>query len=238
MPRVLYNYYHSLLGLGVHVPCPSQTQACLIVLLLLSALSLLFLLMKRPSRKPVLPGQKRTARTRSTSSSPSSTEAPSGSAHPEIYGAFGEMLASAFFRPPSPQNAAVEINAPVTAKHKKKPENWLVKQPYDAFLVLDVEATCLQGTNFDWPNEIIVSGLPLSAFATIFKQHNLGMAGMFAPVAGQRQGGASEHARSCGRVQELRQAYMEATPLRILHQPHWNYAGTRVLLRWRHNTYL
>lgn len=30
-----------------------------------------------------------------------------------------------------------------------------VKQPYDAFLVLDVEATCKEGTGFDWPNEII-----------------------------------------------------------------------------------
>ncbi|KAF9228000.1 hypothetical protein BS17DRAFT_774617 [Gyrodon lividus] len=30
-----------------------------------------------------------------------------------------------------------------------------VKQSYDAFLVLDVEATCLQGTGFEWPNEII-----------------------------------------------------------------------------------
>jgi len=30
-----------------------------------------------------------------------------------------------------------------------------VSQPYDAFLVLDVEATCLQGTDFHWPNEII-----------------------------------------------------------------------------------
>lgn len=29
-------------------------------------------------------------------------------------------------------------------------------QPYDAFLVLDVEATCLQGTDFNYPNEIIV----------------------------------------------------------------------------------
>ena len=29
------------------------------------------------------------------------------------------------------------------------------KQP-DAFLVLDVEGTCLPGTSFDWPNEIIV----------------------------------------------------------------------------------
>lgn len=31
-----------------------------------------------------------------------------------------------------------------------------VKQPYDAFLVLDVEATCFQGAGFEWPNEIIV----------------------------------------------------------------------------------
>jgi len=30
-----------------------------------------------------------------------------------------------------------------------------VPQPYDAFLVLDVEATCFQGTDFNWPNEII-----------------------------------------------------------------------------------
>ncbi|KAJ8481235.1 hypothetical protein ONZ51_g6138 [Trametes cubensis] len=29
------------------------------------------------------------------------------------------------------------------------------KQPYDAFLVLDVEATCVQGAGFDYPNEII-----------------------------------------------------------------------------------
>lgn len=30
------------------------------------------------------------------------------------------------------------------------------KQPYDAFLVLDVEATCQEGTDFNFPNEIIV----------------------------------------------------------------------------------
>jgi len=30
------------------------------------------------------------------------------------------------------------------------------KQPYEAFLVLDVEATCHEGSDFDWPNEIIV----------------------------------------------------------------------------------
>ena len=31
------------------------------------------------------------------------------------------------------------------------------KQPYDAFLVLDVEGTCVEGSGFDYPNEIIVS---------------------------------------------------------------------------------
>ncbi|EGN95998.1 hypothetical protein SERLA73DRAFT_185475 [Serpula lacrymans var. lacrymans S7.3] len=34
-------------------------------------------------------------------------------------------------------------------------EDTRAKQPYDAFLVLDVEATCLQGAGFEWPNEII-----------------------------------------------------------------------------------
>lgn len=43
---------------------------------------------------------------------------------------------------------------------------WPVKQPYDAFLVLDVEATCKEGTDFNWPNEIIVSlcGLLICTF--------------------------------------------------------------------------
>ena len=30
------------------------------------------------------------------------------------------------------------------------------KQPYEAFLVLDVEGTCVQGSGFGYPNEIIV----------------------------------------------------------------------------------
>lgn len=34
-----------------------------------------------------------------------------------------------------------------------------VKQPYDAYLVLDVEATCMPGTDFNYANEIIVSAL-------------------------------------------------------------------------------
>ena len=32
-----------------------------------------------------------------------------------------------------------------------------MKQPYDAFLVLDVEGTCETGSGMDWPNEIIAS---------------------------------------------------------------------------------
>jgi hypothetical protein len=31
------------------------------------------------------------------------------------------------------------------------------KQPFEAFLILDVEATCHRGTDFNFPNEIIVS---------------------------------------------------------------------------------
>lgn len=45
----------------------------------------------------------------------------------------------------------------------KEKENYidrtLVKQAYDAFLVLDVEATCVQGADFNYPNEIIASSL-------------------------------------------------------------------------------
>jgi hypothetical protein len=45
--------------------------------------------------------------------------------------------------------------APIPPRNEELSQAWLC-QPYDAFLVLDVEATCLQGTGFHWPNEIIV----------------------------------------------------------------------------------
>ena len=32
----------------------------------------------------------------------------------------------------------------------------LPRQPWEYILVLDVEATCVAGTDFNWPNEIIV----------------------------------------------------------------------------------
>ena len=31
-----------------------------------------------------------------------------------------------------------------------------IKQPFEVFLVLDIEGTCDLGTDFDYPNEIIV----------------------------------------------------------------------------------
>ncbi|KAJ6513888.1 ribonuclease H-like domain-containing protein [Mycena vitilis] len=49
-----------------------------------------------------------------------------------------------------PLTPAQEVDGPRTSSSGAK-----VKQPYDAFLVLDVEATCQEGTNFDYPNEII-----------------------------------------------------------------------------------
>ena len=44
---------------------------------------------------------------------------------------------------------------PLTSTHSQPP-SIKVSQPYDYFLVLDVEATCFPGTGFHWPNEIIV----------------------------------------------------------------------------------
>jgi hypothetical protein len=32
------------------------------------------------------------------------------------------------------------------------------QEGFSSFLVIDVEATCVSGKDFDWPNEIIVSG--------------------------------------------------------------------------------
>ncbi|KAH9977207.1 ribonuclease H-like domain-containing protein [Lactifluus volemus] len=55
-----------------------------------------------------------------------------------------------------------------------------VPQPYDAFLVLDVEATCLQGSDFNWPNEIIE--WPVCLLKWVDKGNN-GMASALQKVA-------------------------------------------------------
>lgn len=53
------------------------------------------------------------------------------------------------------------------AKKKKGQHLLKFKQPYDAFLVLDVEATCQLGTNFNFPNEIIVRDIHFHLLAML-----------------------------------------------------------------------
>lgn len=55
-------------------------------------------------------------------------------------------------RPTSKSSSQVQKDLIVNVAQK---QDHRVKQPYDAFLVLDVEATCEEGTGFEWPNEII-----------------------------------------------------------------------------------
>ncbi|KAI9457757.1 ribonuclease H-like domain-containing protein [Lactarius psammicola] len=45
--------------------------------------------------------------------------------------------------------------SPLPSNNGQRPSAITAPQPYDAFLVLDVEATCYPGTGFHWPNEII-----------------------------------------------------------------------------------
>jgi hypothetical protein len=56
---------------------------------------------------------------------------------------------------PRPDSAQIPPRNEEFPQTSMKETAWLC-QPYDAFLVLDVEATCLQGAGFHWPNEIIV----------------------------------------------------------------------------------
>jgi hypothetical protein len=51
------------------------------------------------------------------------------------------------YRDPDPLSIPTTPGRPVDAR---------VKQPYEAFLVLDIEGTCELGTDFNYPNEIIV----------------------------------------------------------------------------------
>ena len=43
-----------------------------------------------------------------------------------------------------------------TKQGKMTSESPRIKQPFEVFLVLDIEGTCDLGTNFNYPNEIIV----------------------------------------------------------------------------------
>jgi hypothetical protein len=49
-----------------------------------------------------------------------------------------------------------DLPPPYSKKSHVPPDRPPVDQPWDAFLVVDVEATCEAGISFDYPNEIIV----------------------------------------------------------------------------------
>lgn len=77
------------------------------------------------------------------------------------------------------------------------------KQPYDAFLVLDVEATCQPGTDFNYANEIIASlssSSMLQAGLTAFLRRDVGMARVSAAVELQRRQRKGQQIGSCRRV--------------------------------------
>ncbi|KAI6109877.1 ribonuclease H-like domain-containing protein [Pisolithus sp. B1] len=84
--------------------------------------------------------------------------------HPKPSSPEADMLAVPLYYQPQIQPISDRPRLPTAVPHivSKELSHWTaqieaarVKQPYDAFLVLDVEATCLQGAGFDWPNEII-----------------------------------------------------------------------------------
>lgn len=50
------------------------------------------------------------------------------------------------------------------------------RQPWEYILVLDVEATCVAGTDFNWPNEIIVRTMLATHYMHLFTWTSVGMA--------------------------------------------------------------
>lgn len=55
-----------------------------------------------------------------------------------------------------PTDLTNDMPSPVVSKPISSQCPTKTKQPYEAFLILDVEATCHPGTDFNFPNEIIV----------------------------------------------------------------------------------
>ncbi|KAG9318416.1 ribonuclease H-like domain-containing protein [Chiua virens] len=114
---------------------PSTFFLLLLLALLILLLSRLLKSQSQPQQKNHLkPCLSENSTTPSTSPMPSLVYQPPGNIQARVPSHFTEEQC--------PMDAQIESVA--------------VKQPYDAFLVLDVEATCFQGTGFEWPNEIIV----------------------------------------------------------------------------------
>ena len=73
-----------------------------------------------------------------------------------------EEVAAPIPQLPSRQRMRYPKNNARPAKREKKAPASIsfqgprIKQPYEVFLILDIEGTCDLGTNFNYPNEIIV----------------------------------------------------------------------------------
>jgi hypothetical protein len=86
-----------------------------------------------------------------------------------------------------------------------------VKQPYDAFLVLDVEATCIAGTDMNWPNEIIVSAVLLLPVTFLRRVLCQGMACLLDVLERQNLRRQSKPIGNHRRVSFFRETYLETT---------------------------
>jgi hypothetical protein len=144
----------------------------------LAALSSLYLLKETLSNSPISsrnPLKGKTSREDSTQSqskervqASARQHTTSSSSSASFISSLQSMLATTIPRPvpipdtitTAPRTVSVSMGHPSaesasrteTPTETPKP----AKQPFDAYLVLDVEATCLEGTDFNWPNEIIV----------------------------------------------------------------------------------
>lgn len=56
---------------------------------------------------------------------------------------------SSLFKEPRRKSTKI-ASSPISSKDPR------IKQPFEVFLVLDIEGTCDLGTDFNYPNEIIV----------------------------------------------------------------------------------
>ncbi len=91
------------------------------------------------------------------------------------------------------------------------------KQPYEAFLVLDVEGTCQLGSDYNYPNEIIVRvNVTNRSFSFSLLFDALGISCMFAAVDGQVSRQQGTQAQTRRRVPVVRKAYLETNTIRFL----------------------
>ena len=166
----------SALGLGIRIPqaaprlVPQSSSEIVFTVLSLSSLYCFYRVLKLLSNHSHYgPGQP-TRKTKSDKSathqlteSPALTDqeqlSPSSTSKQGLFSSFITMIITPRVPIPHtvPEPPTTRIERVQDTPRLELPESpWPVKQPYDAFLVLDVEATCQEGTDFNWPNEIIV----------------------------------------------------------------------------------